>query len=117
MQWNSEQNNAYSHERMERLICKRKDEQYRGCQDEQTWQHRIAPDTVRASCIWFAATEDKDCAGSERVEEPFGEDGQREERLKSSDGKQQQGTQHSLQNQCRRGCVKTRTDVRELLEK
>ncbi len=49
--------------------------------------------------VWLAAAEDEDCACGKRVEEPLGEDGQREERLKAADGEQKKRAQDRLQDQ------------------
>ena len=117
MQRHSEQNDARSYKRISRLIGEGKHQQDRCRQDEQSRQHGVAPDAVRANSVRLAATEDEDRAGGQCIEEPLGEDGQREERLKSSDGKQQQRTQNGLQNQRRRRRVKPRIDVCKLLEK
>ena len=117
MQRNAKQDDSCPHEGIPRLICERKHQQHHRRDNEKSRQHRVAPNAVGSPCIGLPVAEDEDCAGSQGIEEPLAEDGQRKKCLKSTNSEQQQGTQDSLQDQRRRWRLKPWMNMRELLEK
>ncbi len=116
MDRDTEQDDGRADERVTRLVAEREDEQHGSGEDEQRWDHWVSPHAIGAGRRWVAAAKDKDGADIERVEEPLGEDGQREERLEFSDEEQQQRRQDSLQHQRGRRRLIARADVCQRFE-
>src|SRR5579862_2358104 len=117
MQRNAQKDDRRSDYGVARLVGKRKYQQHRRRKNEESRHHRVTPEAVGPHRCRLSASEDKDRAGRQGVEEPFTEDSQRKERLKPADDKQQQCAQDSLQNQRSRRRLKSSIDMRELLEK
>ena len=55
-----------------------------GAEDEDCWEGGVSPDFVGAGHLWVAVAVDEHGGGGERVEEPFGEDGEFEELLETA---------------------------------
>src|ERR1700674_3139468 len=106
MDRNAEQDDYGADQRVARLGGEREDQQHGGGSDEERRYDGVSPDAVGAAgrLGWgLAVAEDEDRCGNCGVEEPFGEDGQREKSLEGVDQKQQRGRDGGLQDQGSRG--------------